>query len=49
MLYLVKSHDIIKIGSTKDLHKRIIAYKTSNPDAEFLEKLKFNIFYILFL
>ena len=37
MLYLVKSHDIIKIGSTKDLHKRIIAYKTSNPDAEFLE------------
>ena len=37
MLYLVKSYDIIKIGSTKDLHKRIIAYKTSNPDVEFLE------------
>lgn len=37
MLYLVKSHNIIKIGSTKNLHRRITAYKTSNPDAEFLE------------
>lgn len=37
MLYLVKSHDIIKIGGTKNLPKRIIAYKTSNPDIKFLE------------
>ena len=37
MLYLVKSHSAIKIGSAEDVKKRMSEYKTHNPDFELLE------------
>lgn len=37
MLYLVKSNSAIKIGSAEDVKKRMIEYKTHNPDFELLD------------
>ena len=37
MLYLIKCNNLIKIGYTTNLHKRIQAYKVTNPFVEFLE------------
>lgn len=37
MLYLVKCNNLIKIGFTTNLHKRIQAYRSMNPFIEFLE------------
>lgn len=37
MLYLVKSNNAIKIGSTEDVKMRMQEYKTHNPDIELLE------------
>ena len=37
MLYLIKCNNWIKIGYTTNLHRRIQAYKVTNPFVEFLE------------
>lgn len=37
MLYLIKCNNLIKIGYTTNLHRRIQAYKVTNPFVEFLE------------
>lgn len=36
MLYLIKSHDKLKIGYTKDIAKRLKQYKTHNLDIELI-------------
>lgn len=37
MLYLIKCNNLIKIGYTTNLHRRIQAYKVTNSFVEFLE------------
>lgn len=37
MLYLIKSNNSLKIGTTTNLKNRLSAYKTHNPDIELLD------------
>lgn len=37
MIYIIKSGDKIKIGKTSNMHKRLMAYKTHNPDIHLIK------------
>ena len=37
MLYLLKSNNSLKIGTTNNLKNRLLTYKTHNPDVELID------------
>lgn len=42
MIYIIKSGDKIKIGKTSNISKRLMAYKTHNPDIQLIKTYDYN-------